>query len=99
MRPCLFFARHLAGGHLIKKLLGAITKLRGGVLEGFDASLEILGIGDELISQRSPSSIGERGVAIGGWPQILFNGVPAGPILALLEIGFAQVEPGIKVTE
>ena len=107
MRPGLLLAGDLAGGDLVEQLLGAVgAGERGdGEAGGVDPVEQLLGVRHEVVRGRGALLGGERDVgdaAVGrrrGLPQVLLDEVPAGPRLALLQVGLAQVEQRVEVAE
>ena len=93
VREGLLLAGDLAGGDLVEQLLRAVAHRRDRHLGGRHLLLQLADVGRELVGDRG------HAVEVAVGPQRLLDPVPAGPLLALLEVGLAQVDPRVQVAE
>ena len=93
VREGLLLAGDLPGGHLVEQLLGAVAD-RGRRHRRVGRALgELLHVGEQLLGDRH-----HRGEVL-VLPQRLLDPVPAGELVAGLEVGLAGVDPRVEVAE
>ena len=103
MREGFFFTGDLRGCNLFEQRDCAVGDIRQRDLEvvGVDQIVELLSVFDQLIGHCCALFLAQALVAI-GTPQVLFNGVPAGPFTVsafFLPVSFTLIQCGVNVTE
>ena len=99
-RPVLLLAGHLAGRDLLEQAARAVGDRVDGVGQLLHARVELLGVGEQVVGVGRALLVGERRVVLGALrPEVLLDEVPAGPLLAGLEVGLAGVHHRVEVAE
>ena len=102
VRPDLLFACDLAGSHLIEQRDGPIADRvdRHRILRIVDGVVQRLRVDRELVGEVGAFVGRKRNVSgVGGWPEILLQTVPPGPLIPLGHVRLTKIQLWVEGAE